>query len=239
MDTTTSKTSLSLNPSMLQFAIPERLELSTTDRFYYMQELTYNGEELCLESDWFEGEGPRFAMGSKVEMMFRCSGIMKESLDIVQSEAIRQLTVPDEYNIPKENAAGIFKCIPKCPFLFAKLGRGAQFFDQNCNPIAREMLGYGQYRVIIHVKGMYIGPHGESTIRASVQLKVKQIQYVPVFRPCLFSSTSKGFTPPGPPSVCDENKMVPSTLKKKKPKKPKNPRQNAVLEPDFIVDLDG
>lgn len=237
MDTTTSKTSFSLNPSMLQFSPPERLELSSTDRFYYMQGLTYNGEELYLESDWFEGEGPRPAMGSKVEMMFHCSGIMKESLDIVQTEGIRQLTLPDEYNIPKENAAGVFKCLPKCPYFFAKLGRGAQFFDQNCNPITREMMGYGQYRVIIHVKGMYIGPHGDNTIRASVQLKVKQIQYVPVYRPCLFSSTTKDVTPPGPPAVPAVNIGAPS-ISKKKLRKPKMPRQTAVLEPDFIVDLD-
>ena len=235
-----TKTTASLDSTKIYFNVPERHDLASNNRYYYMQALTYNGEDLYLESDWFESDGVKFNPAMKLEMMFRSNGIMKESLDMVQSEALRQLIIPAEYNIAAEDKQRVYKLLPKSNYLFAKLGRGVQYFNQNCQPIMRESLAYGQYRVIIHVKGIYIGPHGDTPARASLQMKIKQIQYVPVFIPCLFSSSTKFTTPPASrPDGNAVSAIVPETPKARKTRKPKLQRQNAMIDAsEFIVDLE-
>ena len=227
----------SINPSLIQFSSPERNDLALHNRHYYFQNLSYNGEDLYLESEWFESEGIKIRPFSKPDMMFRCSGVLKESLDIVQLEALRQLNIPAEYNIPQANSSGIFKPLAKSNYLFAKLGQGAQCFNENCQPVRRESLSYGQYRVIVHVKGIYIGPHGDSPLKASLQLKIRQVQYMPVVAPCLFSSAKINYSTPPPSTILGVT--VPGAPKKKTTRKPKLlQRQNAIIDTDFLVDLD-
>lgn len=241
-----------LNAKHLKFDPPERHELSNVNRYYYTQNLQYNGKDLMFTTDWFKSEGIRYGLDKKPEMLVPVSEIFHKTFNLVEDEAIRQLKVPAELQNNQSNE-NVFKRLPLMKYAYAKLNRDAVFFNKYCTVLKREELSYGEYRVILHVKGLYIGPHGQASKLASLQLRICQIQYCPIAVQCLFSTPiapvaqPQNTTPMIPP-------QTPQPGVSKKLKRPtKLQRQNAVIEKpireidqrqveqfpaDFFADLD-
>ena len=240
----------------IQFADPEARTLESLGKTYYTQDVTNHGQEIMLCTDWFKSDGVQGGIGGKPEMMFKTTGAVREVLNIIEGEAVRQLRVPvevmREYGINAEvtENKALYKPLFNSEYLFAKLHRDCTIFNTRRELMKREALGYGEYRVVIHVKGLYIGNLNLEGKVASLTVRIYQIQYRPVNVTCLFESApglmtgnlpkptaqgmqtetaqnSKQNIPPTPQAQA-------STTGKKNAKKPGRSslsRQNAMIEP--------
>ena len=218
-----------LNAKLLKFDPLERHELNSVNRHYYTQRLQYNDNDLMLQVDWFKSEGIRHGFDKKPEMLIPVSQVFNKNLKLVEDEAIRQLKLPADLqnSLSNENA---FKHLPLLKYVYAKLNRDTVVFNKYCTVLKKEALTYGEYRVILHVKGLYIGPHGQANKLASLQLRICQIQFCPIIVECLFNTPlapvgqSQNTTVMNPP-------QTPQPGQSKKLKRPtKLQRQNAVIE---------
>lgn len=175
--------------SDVKFLDAVRHELSS-NRYYYTQDLKYRGSDLYLTSDWFRSDGLKQSMDRKPEMLVKTDGDLRLMLQCLDAEAKRQLRIPAEFaSTMYFNNETAYRSMSESGFLFIKLEYSTGFFNKLCQSLKAEELGYGDYRVIIHVKGIYIGPHGQGSKLASLQLRIHQIQYCPVVIQCLFSSS--------------------------------------------------
>jgi hypothetical protein len=241
-----------INPAGIRFHEPERQEIGE-NRYYYIQLLTYNNENLYIQTDWFESQGLRYISPFKSEMLVAMNLLTKNALAAIQAEAIKQLKFPPEYQITEDKKAESFKTLPLTGgMIFAKCTQATQVFDGKCNMIAKESCKYGKYRVILQPTAIYIGSHGTSKKLASLQLKISQIQYCPVETPCMFepvthpsqqSEVVYNNKPVGPERVSVQKAVeeieaaAVEMAPKKKPRRPKLQRQNAMIDMD-IFDLD-
>lgn len=243
-----------INPAGIRFLEPVRQEIAggTEDRHYYTQLLTYNNDNLYIQTDWFESQGLRYSSPFKSEMLVAMNSLTKNALSTIQAEAIKQLKFPAEFNVPEDRKAACFKSLPlTAGMIFAKCTQATRVFDTNCNMIAKESCKYGKYRVILQPTGIYIGAHGTSKNLASLQLKIAQIQYEEINIPCMFAPLAESSNQPVA-EVVHNNKPKSTIVQKaieqieaaavemapkKKPRRPKLQRQNAMIDMD-LFDLD-
>ena len=233
----------SLNGACIKFANPRMVELNKPEaKHYFVQDLKYNNTDLYLISEWFESTGIKTDFG-KAEMLIKQSGSMESCLRIVEKEAKRQIQFPPEYGVKNEDCDKHFKTFPSTPFAYIKLARFAHAYNTDCQQISFNSLEYGRYRIVLHVRGIYIGSHGALDKLASLQNRIVQIQYDKIVMPCLFSSipipnksvaqltpNSKSNAAPmavdsTPPAQTGSEKSAPSAPKKRRPKLQ---RQNAI-----------
>ena len=240
-----------LNNKLVKFDPPQRQDLINAGRHYYTQNLNYNGRDLLFTTDWFKSEGIRYGLDKKPEMLVSISPTFHKVFKFIEDESIRQLKIPPEFQINQSNE-NVFKRLPQLNRIYAKLNRDTTFYNKYCNPLKREDLSYGEYRVVIQVKGLYIGPHGQANKLASLQLRICQIQFSPLTVQCLFNmgnpliAQPQNVTAMNPPDT-------PQPGQTKKLRRPKLQRQNAVVESkiqensqrpveqfptDFFADLD-
>ena len=174
-----------LKLDQIQFEAPIRKEIFSNGNSYYFQDMKYQGEAFHFYSPWFVSEGLKKSIDNKPELLFKLDDDLKSILHIIEEEAIRQLKFPSEYGIEPSYNRNFFKCLPTT-HLYAKLSPFATVFDEKRNQIDRSSLKFGEYRIVGHVKGIYIGKHGQSKKYASLQIKVFQIQYKAIEVKCLF-----------------------------------------------------
>ena len=178
----------SMNVKWLKFGPIDRHDLSNQNRHYYTQDLIYNDRELIFTTDWFRSGGIHFGLDKKPEMLVPTSPFFFRVYKAVEDEAVRCLKLPPEFQLQQSNEEA-FRRLPTLSKVYAKFDHDIAFFDKQSRPIKQEDLGHGEYRVILHVKGLYIGPHGRSLNKfASLQLRIKQVQFVQVPVTCLFSA---------------------------------------------------
>ena len=225
------------------------------NRVYYTQNIKYQGQELLLSTDWFNSNGIKDTVDRKNEILVPLPSNYMSLLKVIENLAINGgLVIPSEFQVNVSNDA-IFKHTPALPRLYIKLHHEATFFDQNCRPLKLKDLAMGDFRAMIHVKGLYIGHHPSGKL-ASLQLRVMQLQNIPRIKPCMFSpvvasslnlynNSPNTLVPPQTPQPGAE----PAPLTKKG-RKPKLKRQNAISEAkiqqrrtdtlpsDFFNDLD-
>ena len=79
----------------------------------------------------------------------------QKTFKLVEDEAIRQLKIPADLQNSQSNE-NVFKRLPAMQYVYAKMNRDAVFFNKYCTVIKREDLNYGEYRVILQVKGLYL-----------------------------------------------------------------------------------
>lgn len=225
-----------LNCKQLKFDKPERHDLSSGNRHYYTQSLNYNGRQLMLTTDWFRSEGICYGLDKRPEMLVSLSPHYRNIFKAIEEEAIKQLKLPSEFQTNESNEA-VFKRMPSSTAIFAKLNRDAAFFNKLCNPLKRDELTYGDYRVILHVKGIYIGQHGHASKLVSLQLRICQVQFIPLTILCLFDKSN--VTPTvfkDQSQAVNHNQLVknlpetPQPGTTKKIRRPRLQRQNAVTE---------
>ena len=212
------------------------------NRVYYTQNIKYQGQELVLPTEWFNSNGIKESIDGKNEILVSVPSNYMSLIKVIENLAINGgLVIPSEFQVNVANDA-IFKHTPALPRLYIKLHHEAMFFDQNCRPLKLKDLAMGDFRAMIHVKGLYIGHHPSGKL-ASLQLRVIQLQNIPRIRPCMFapvaasnlndnrswynnpSMVANTLVPPQTPQPGAE----PVTLTKKG-RKPKLNRQNAISE---------
>ena len=245
--------------SNIKFEAPVRHELRDGSRCYYTQDLKFQGGELLVQTEWFQSSGVKDGLESyKKEMLVPISNELRQLLKEIETLAIDEgLRLPAEfggYQKPPSNA-NIFKHLPLTDRekLFVKLNYDAVGFDKYCKPFAFDKMQTGQFRAVIHVKGLYIGNHPANDGKlASLQMRITQIQNDPKSVQCLFkgnNSTLASTFSAVPQTPQPAVEPVPLTQPAKKGRKPKLQRQNAVtdanqnqelsrLPPDFFNDLD-
>ena len=247
----------------LKFEDPIRTDLQ--GRHYYTQALKHEQGNICLMTDWFESGGARM-FDKKLQMNVTFTKENLELIKYLEDFAInRGLKLPVEYqiNVPIEH---VFKRLPlNKPNLIVKIDFDGVCFDKTCSQMQLLPELFGDYRVIVQVKGLYIGPHSNDKL-VSLQLRIVQLQFVPKKRACMFSFASSltfGNLPNAMTSPALVNSQVPQTPQpasevtaplaaNKKGRKPKLQRQNAVVEqqvhpaehhalesmpPDFFTDI--
>ena len=184
----------------------------------------------------------------------------------IENLAINEgLKLPVEFqtNVGHEE---VFKRLPIRANLYIKVNHDVACFDKNCKPIKMEAMTTGDYRVVIHVKGLYIGTHSNGKL-VSLQLRICQIQNLSKVPVCMFTCVpswpmsgsqkrqmvSTNISMPVPETPQPGVEAAPLNVPTKKGRKPKLQRQNAVVEsriqqeehrqmetlpPDFFHDID-
>ena len=217
---------VSLNIKLMKFGPVDRHDLTSLGRHYYTQDLMYNNQEWIFTTDSFSSTGIQYGMDKKPERLISTSPYFFRVFKAVEDEATRILKFPGEFQI-KHSSEESFKRLLPMSNIYVKLNQDAVFFYTACRPMKKEELGHGNYRVVLHVKGLYIGPHGKNASKfASLQLRIKQIQFVAVPVTCLFAvpvapPQMMAAMPPPPPET-------PQPGVTKKLRRPKLQRQNTV-----------
>ena len=199
-------------PYNIHFSDPVPHIIESNGKKYYMQNATNNGQDIMIVSDWFRSDGIKPGFDKKPELMFKTAGRVRDALNVIEGEAVRQLRMPPDMLAqsgvdaqPTDNKM-LYKPLYNGDFMYAKLHRDCSFFNTRREMIKKTDLGYGEYRVVAQVKGLYIGSHNENGALASLHVRILQVQYREVNVACLFeplvgmlSNHSPHSTPPETP----------------------------------------
>ena len=213
-----------------------RNDLQSLGRHYFTQSLKMNDQDVMLMTDWFYSKGiSKSTMDNKDEILIPLGHNIVKFLRNIEDLAISKgLKLPSEFqnDLPKDQ---IFKRLPARTSLYVKCAYDMSCFDKTCKSLKREAVQAGEFRAMIHVKGLYIGSHSNGKL-ASLQLRVSQIQNVPRNEPCLFNFAIPPLMGVGVPSALpkpiESNPVPPTPAPGKKLRKPKLQRQNAISTTD-------
>ena len=241
------------------FYDPLLCELNIPGKHYHLQKLaTSDGNEVFITTDWFRSDGIKSAFGNKSEIAFKVTGTVREILNDIETEAIVQMKIPIEviqrHNIQADTPLHtLYRKLNSSEYLFGKLERDCVFFNARRQLIKKEDTGFGDYRVLLHVKGLYIGPHTQEGKLLSLHMRIVQIQHREVSMACLLDpfpgltrnptlaalnsapvpiATSTPIT--AKPPVCPG---APVKKPRGRQAKPALQRQNAVMETSSATDL--
>ena len=169
-------------------------ELQSLGKSYHLQRLVMdNDQDVLLTSDWFRSDGIKTGMNNRPEMLFKAVGPVRDILNSIESEACRQLKIPQslirERGIShKTPMANMYRPLNQMDYLFARIHRDCVIFNTRHQVIRKEECGFGEYRVLVHVTGIYIGDHAQDSKLASLQLRITQIQFREVSTVCLMEA---------------------------------------------------
>ena len=214
-----------------QFESPVRNDLPTSGRYYFTQSLKYKGQDFFIPTEWFKSTGPQEAFDKKNEMLVPLQPDILNILNEIENLALRDgLKMPPDYQVTGSKEE-IFKRLPTRPRLYIKVAYDVVCYNKHNQIVKFTSLGMGDYRVMIQVKGLYIGSHVTTSKLVSLQLRISQIQYIANVPTCMFSMV----TVPIASDMNASEKAIPSIQQgndtvKKSGRKPKLPRQNAIGE---------
>ena len=188
-----------LNLNNLKFEEPVCNVLQSLNRHYYTQALKLNDGDLIIPTEWFFANGLKNTIDNKRELKVTITPEFRTNLRSIEEMAIRGgLKLPSDFQTPHTNAE-IFKCLPDHNSLYIKFNYDAACFDRSGQLLKFESLSMGDYRAMIHVKGLYIGYHPSQKL-VSLQLRIVQLQYVPRMPQCLFAAVPMPVASPVTPS---------------------------------------
>ena len=233
---------MAFNINELRFEEPVRNELVNLNRHYYAQNVTYGGKDLLLQTDWFHSSGVRDTTDHKKEILVTLTPEIRAILKLIEDRAVygSGLQLPLEFQSVTAPLPALFKPLPDRTNFYMKLLFDAACFNQNGQLMKMDSLSIGDYRVVVHVKALYIGFHPSGKL-ASLQLRAKQLQYSPRTPQCLFlpmptlpmpgSFPISAALPNGEPETPRPGVESASLTQAKKGRKPtKLQRQNAITE---------
>ena len=174
------------------FKDPVLHELANLDKSYHLQNVTTDcGHNVFITTDWFLSDGIKSGLNNKAEMQFEVKQSVRDVLNVIETEAVRQLKIPQD--VLRQNGIqgevplnSVYRLLNQSEYLFARLERECPIFDKNGrNILKRDQTGFGEYRVLLHVKGIYIGEHSRDGKLASLQMRIAQIQFKEVNLLCL------------------------------------------------------
>ena len=246
-----------------KFHDPIMCELNVPGKHYHLQKLTSDSDDVFITTDWFRSDGIKSAFGNKSEIFFKVSGTVRDILNVIEHEAVVQMKIPVEviqrHNIQPDTALqSLYRNLNSSDFLFGKLQRDCIIFNARRQVIRKEDTGFGDYRVLLHVKGLYIGPHAQEGKLLSLHMRIIQVQYREVSMACLldpFPGLTRNPTlaalnsVPVPIATSTPVSVKPPVCPGAPVKKPRGrqgklalQRQNAVMETtsttDIFADLD-
>ena len=137
---------------------------------------------MLITTDWFRSDGIKYGYDKKPEICFIVDSTVKNILSQIENEIVRQIQVPAQLlqqqdissDVPLHN---LYRSVVGLPKLYGKLQHDCLFFDNRGKVIRKDQTSFGDYRVLLHVKGLYIGPHHQKGKLASLQMRVVQVQY--------------------------------------------------------------
>lgn len=221
-----------------------RNELQGLGRNYYTQALKLNGNDVFIPTTWFFADGLRVT-DNKKELKVSLVPELRATLKRIEEIAIESgLRLPVEFQTSYSNSE-VFKPLPDRDTFNLKLQYDAACFDTAGKIVKFDTLSMGDYRAMVHVKGLYIGSHPSGKL-VSLQLRITQIQYMPRVPQCMFSAipvSSPSMTPSLPISASRNGvpetpqpgvEAAPLSQPSKRGRKPaKLQRQNAVNAKDM------
>ena len=214
-----------------------RYDLASENRCFYTQALKYGIKDLLIPTEWFYSKGiEESKFDRKSEMLVPISYEHLNILKKIESIAITNgLQIPSDFQSLVNNRSNeeIFKFMGDRKNMYIKFDSNAVAYDKGCKPMKIEDMQMGDYRVAIHVKGLYIGPHAGDKL-ASLQLRITQVQNSPNIPQCIFCALRSTPTvtatevPPMPQTNIENISTAQNS--NKKGRKPKLQRQNALSE---------
>ena len=180
----------------ITFDKPCRRVIEQAGKIYFFQEVKNHNADVMIVSEWFRGDGAKPGFDKKPEMFVKVDGHMRAVLDVFESEAVKQLKVTDDVlrqmGIAQQSAnvdsKAVYKPVFRGEYMYVKLHRDCAAFNARKEVMRTCNLGYGEYRVVLNVTGLYIGLNSDLDLTASLHIRVYQIQFRDVNVTCLFDS---------------------------------------------------
>lgn len=174
---------LNFDSSKLRFDGPHTVRGSQMS-FQY-QSLSYDGQPCLLQTKPFIASGLTKSKFQDQPQMFIPSSSIPVLIDIDEIAKKALIFPEDAPSSWKEafDSGEAYKSL-NIDKLYLKT-KNLIIYDTEGDQYDGE-LKQGTYSAILHVVGIYIGSHGTTTKRASLQVKVKQLQYEPLADKCLF-----------------------------------------------------
>ena len=187
------------------------------------------GKDLLLQTDWFHCAGLKDSIDSKKEILVTLSPEIRQMLKNIEDLSLRNgnLKLPAEYQGVANT--DFFKHLPDRTNFYLKMKYDGSCFDRNGQLLKFEQLGMGDYRAVIHVKGLYIGHHPSGKV-VSLQLRVAQLQYISRIPQCMFAPVPLFTQPMNITGTQPNFELSAPNLTKKGRKSTKLQRQNAITE---------
>ena len=205
-------TILNFEPSKLSFAAPHTVRGGHLT--FQFQSLSYDGQPCLIQTKPFIGNGLSFSkFQDQQQMVIPASSI--PSLLKIDEEAKNALLFPEDapssWKESFENGEA-YKAINNDK-MYIKT-KDLLIFDKD-GELYEEEVKNGTYSAILHVVGIYIGSHGSTGKHASLQVKVKQLQYEPLSNKCLFRSPTELVKAPKATSVANLSFKQPLSKRRK------------------------
>ena len=176
-----------IQPEEIYFSSPRPV---TTDNFTcYYQNASMDSKPLYVETSSFYSRGLNKSKFSD-QMQLRIPEECTSTLIQIDEKAKQALKCPPNFakkwRKDFENKE-IYKSLPYDK-LFLKFSADWKCFNKE-GEVIDIALTAGNYRLVLHVIGIYIGNHGSTPYLASLQVKIKQVEFEPEGEESMFSKS--------------------------------------------------
>ena len=160
----------------------------------WYQFLLYDGKRLYIETPSFPSDGPRASpLNGVIHLPIpdTCVGEVLKVDEVAREKFVVPTTVPEAWREKARNGEPVYKSMGNAAEKhYFKFDDALLVFNSKREVIDQDEFGMGEYKCILHVKGIYIGGHGELDRFASLQCRIIQMMYTPAEEyadGCLFS----------------------------------------------------
>ena len=138
--------------------------------------LTYDGKSLFIQSSCFHGRGIYTSQYNQQLFVLPEETKLRDLVEKVHSFVA--VTLPTLFPEKEEEYRAITALKPlTTPVMFAPVTEDMRAFSFQQKPMKWTDLGDGTYKVLLYMPGIFVGSHGDSAHRASLQMKVKQVMH--------------------------------------------------------------
>ena len=219
---------------------------------YHVQYLKYENLPIHFQSVMFYSGGPRMGLNKNYQLLVSLTNEVRQKLRQIEDFAIANLNLPSpisekwrQYSTTTGDEQP-FKRLYDGPNLFMKLAPNVHLYnldhivDNKYQSFGESppALGVGMYIVSFAVPSVYIGSHNSNPKVASLQLKIEQIVYRPIYaKECSIQPdlTDPQLPPADAPSV---DSLIHQLFDEEKDTSAKNVRRrnkkNEVRKPDTV-----
>ena len=170
-------TIMNVNPLEIDFTDPK--VVMGKDFTCHYQYASLHNEPLYVQTPSFLSKGPTKSRYNDQLQLFipKASTSTLLKIDDRAKQTLKCPTDAPHHRRKKFENENVYKQLASAK-LYLKLSKDSKYFNGKGEVIHRE-LSAGKYTLVLHVIGIFIGNHGSTPHQASLQVRIKQVQFEP------------------------------------------------------------